>query len=525
MSDTSYHVYLANPGVQHCWGTTTGNINSTAKHIAQPYQGGLGFSGVIDFNILWTDAHNLYEEGKITHFAMLHGDLTPDPSQRWLDILLDEMDATGSVLISAHSPIKDQRGVTSSGICDPTNPWGAFRRFTQHEVVHKLPKTFTAAQVGYPNKPLLHNTGCWVCDLRHPVFHETNDDGTLKLMFRFPERIKRNAAGQWRHEQESEDWYFSRKLWEAGVTNTVITTKVRLTHHGRMDFRNWTDFGTDKEDEDTADRWREERDALPLSLTQLLQFELGTSCNLGDDHTACPNKSLHRYASVDTTTKLDDDTIVDIAAQAYNELGFDGLIGWAYYNEPLCEESRMFRLMERIVEAAPAAKFILWTNGTLIPEDCERYAQFSQIVVSFYNDDSRRGLQRLLDKKISCRKLEDAKLDTRLSPVQPTDPHAPCMRPFVEFVIDTYGNTHLCCYDWRGLATFGNVHTDPFAVIAKRWRDMLPDIAGAKMTDKAPATCRQCGYRWNQYQQHDETIVERCRRWRASLEETHADAS
>lgn len=520
-TQSKHQVYLAVPGKRFCFGTTTGVINSTIKHVAHPFGGGMGFNCVVDFNILWTHAQNFYEAGEITHFAMLHGDITPDPAQRWLDILLDEMDARDAELVSAVLPIKDDRGVTSSGIGEAANPWGAYRRFTDREIHQQLPVVFNNVLAGYPDKPLLHNTGCWVCDLRKPVFRETNEDGSLRLFFQFPERISRTADGKWQHEQESEDWFFSRQLWERGARNTWMTSEVRLTHHGQLDYPNWVDFGRYREgDEDTANRWRKDRDALPLALTQILEFELGSGCNLAGEHTLCPNRDPCRYLGLDTSQKLDDDTIVNCAVRAYRELGFTGLVGWIYYNEPLLQADRMFRLMDRIKAQMPAARFILWTNGTLIPEDCEQYRAFEQIFISGYNAESCRGRDRLVAKKINLQWIDAPCLDNRLEDIAPADPDAPCLRPHVEFIIDNYGNTHLCCYDWQGRATVGNVFAEDFAVIARRWRDQLPSIAGPRMTSCAPDACRHCGHRWiDKYQGHDQQILERVRRYRVKLME------
>lgn len=516
----SYHIYLGVPGVKFCWGTTTGVVNCSKNHIVHPFNAGLGFSGVIDFNYLWTDAMNLYEAGTITHFAMLHGDITPDPTQRWLDILMDVMDRRQAVVVSAMSPIKDGRGITSCGVCDPSNPWGAYRRFTSREILNELPSEFDNRIAGYPDKPLLHNTGMWVCDLRHPVFRETNEDGSLKFSFRFPERIVRGPDGKWTHEQESEDWLFSRELWEAGVTNTWITSTPKLTHHGKMDFGSSVPFGKyEHGDEDTAIRWRADLLEKPLSVTQMIEFELGSKCNLGACHKLCPNMHPERYGTLDTSRELDDDTIVNTAVRAYRDLGFTGLVGWIYYNEPLLQMDRMFSLMDQI-SAKTRARYILWTNGTLIPEDCERFKVFSQVVVSGYNSQSKRGVDRLNAAGIpaSINYIEDAQFDGRMENVEPTDRAAPCLRPFTEFIIDNHGNVHLCCYDWQGKASPGNIFQEDFAVIAERWRESLKHIVGDKMTAAAPRFCQDCGHRWSdRHQMHDMSVIDRANRWRKSL--------
>lgn len=518
MEQEQHKVYLAVPGNKFCWGTVTGVVNSTAKHIARPMNGGFCFSGQEDFNILLIDAINLYEAGEITHFAMLHGDIAPDESQHWLDILLEEMDARSASLVSVVSPIKDGRGLTSTGICDLNDPWRPYRRFTVRECLEKLPATFNNADAGYPDRPLLHNTGMWVADLRREVFRRANAAGELDLYFRFPTRAIRGDDGKWTHQRESEDWAFSRDLWLRGVRDTWATTKVRLNHEGKVMFGTYNAWGTSQDgDDDTAGKWRADKNALPLAMTQMLNFELGSACNLGHIHTDCPNMHRERYGSLDTARELTDDDIVACATRAYRELGFTGLVGWIYYNEPLLQAERMFRLMERIKVAVPEARFILWTNGTLIPEDVEQYKQFESIIISGYDERSLRGGERLSAGKINYRLIKEPVLDNRLARLEPESNDQACLRPFVEFIIDNHGNTHLCCYDWRGEGTLGNVLTGDFGDIATRWRNTLAEITGDKMAASAPEVCRNCGQRWMKYQCHDKGILARVKQYRAEL--------
>ncbi|HUS38545.1 MAG TPA: SPASM domain-containing protein [Pirellulales bacterium] len=517
----SYTIYLAVPGKQYCWGTVTGVVNSTAKHTALPFTGGFGFSGVEDFNMLWTDAHNMYEQGEITHFAMLHGDITPDPTQKWLDILMDEMHSHSAAMVSTVSPIKDKRGLTSSGIADLDDPWRPWRRFTVREIHSWLPPTFNNVLAGYPDRPLLHNTGLWVADLRRPVFHRANDRGEMDLYFQFPTRSVRDpATGKWMHQRESEDWLFSRELWTRNVRSTYITSKVRVSHSGSAIWGTHSPWGELMDgDDDTADKWRPEQDAKPLRTLQMIEFELGSACNLGHMHPECPNLHPERYGNLDVSRELDDDTIISAAVDAYENLGFTGLVGWIYYNEPLLEADRMFHLMREIKWRAPRARFILWTNGMMIPDDCERYRDFSQIVVSEYNSASRRGFDRLISHGIDAKLLPNAKMDDRLVNIEPTAPGntEPCLRPFVELIIDNHGNSHLCCYDWQGKGTFGNIFDTPFAEIAATWRNQLPHIVGPQMDESAPGVCRACGHRRNKYQQHDDAVITRARRFREGL--------
>ena len=239
---------------------------------------------------------------------------------------------------------------------------------------------------------------------------------------------------------------------------------------------------------------------------------------MGVVHPRCPNLHPNRYGRLDTRKELSDDRIRYIARCSYKGCGFTGLIGWIYYNEPLLQADRMFRLMDGIMDDCPQARFILWTNGTLIPVECNRFRLFSQIVVSGYGPASRRGYERLLQRDVVAIFAEDSQLDNRLMQIAPEDSQSPCLRPFVEMIVDNYGNTHLCCYDWQGLASWGNVWREDWYVLAERWRDMLPDIAGKSMSPHAPEYCRGCGFRHSdKYQLHDRDIIRKAQKYRRSL--------
>lgn len=521
MSEPIQHrVYLAVPGHHICWGTVTGVINSSARHVVTPYNGGMGFSGQEDFNILWADAHNLFNEGKITHFAMLHGDITPDPNQRWLDILLEEMDARNATLVSSVAPLKDMRGLTSTGIADLSDPWRPFRRFTMREI-HELPETFDHVAAGYPDRPLLHNTGLWVCDMRKPCFQKLTQRNELDLYFEFPTRAVRGLSGKLEHQRESEDWRFSVDLWKRGIKDTYVTRKTRLTHHGKMDFNNFTGWGNYEDgDKDTADKWKAQDK--PLSLLQIIDFELGSKCNLGHVHEECPNSHPERFKDLSTEKKLDDETIINAAVAAYDRLGFTGLVGFHYYNEPLLQAERLFRVIDAIKAKVPAARFILWTNGMLIPENVEPFRAFAQIVISGYNAESERGRNRLQAAGLQVNYIPDAQLDNRLQTLEIKGVNSGCMRPFLEMIFDAYGNTHICCYDWRGQGTTGNLFRDSIDVLASKWKASLPKITGDKMASDAPTVCQQCSHRQSHFQVHDHAVVQRAKTWRTSLPQVKA---
>jgi len=257
---------------------------------------------------------------------------------------------------------------------------------------------------------------------------------------------------------------------------------------------------------------------LMLDVVQLLQFELGTACNLGGLHDLCPNRHRDRYVELDCRRQLDDETILSLAKQAYGALGFAGLVGWAYYNEPLLQRERMFALMDRIRRDVPQSRFLLWTNATLLPEDLRPFAAFERIMVSHY-DEARPDDDRL-DRLIRTAPVTVMKhqiLDDRLDRKHPGAVPNFCLRPFVEFVVDGFGNVHLCCFDWRGEVCPGNVFREPFADIVERWRGWVQAMAIMPISDDAPAACKRCGYKQWSYQNHDLPSILRAEAWRREL--------
>lgn len=244
-------VFLASPGAPRMFNSVKGLMQATLGSHDVVVENNC--NGWDDMNILWVSALNKFEAGEITHFAMLHTDIVPVPG--WLDLLIGEMEDTKADIISVPAPLKDNRGLTSSGIGDPNDRWGPFRRFTMRELV-KLPATFGIEDTPHPDKYLLHNTGCWLLDLRNPIFRQTDERGYLKAVFNFPVGAVRTDKG-WASLRESEDWYFSRMVHELGA-KSLITRKVELFHmdggrgYGNQDA--WGDYKAG--DEDTAHKWR-----------------------------------------------------------------------------------------------------------------------------------------------------------------------------------------------------------------------------------------------------------------------------
>lgn len=230
-----------------------------------------------------------------------------------------------------------------------------------------------------------------------------------------------------------------------------------------------------------------------MDKTQLLSLELTTDCNLSGQHARCPISSPERFRHVNTLRRLDDDMICFVVEQAYRKHGFRGLVAWHYYCEPLVEQERMFALMRRICQSIPESRFLLWTNGTLLPEDLEAFKEFERIVITDYGNLPSDRVSALVGQQSGVT-VHRWSLDSRLDVDGPsrTDP---CGRMFVEMPIDAYGNVHACCFDWQGRVPIGNVYAKSFDAIVERWQSVRHSISCKAMAENAPVVCLRCTHR------------------------------
>ena len=213
-------------------------------------------------------------------------------------------------------------------------------------------------------------------------------------------------------------------------------------------------------------------------------------CNLGREHTRCPNGT--RVAT--GPSSLADAVIVASIHAAYRRFGFTGLVGWHYYNEPMLSQDRMYSIMEQL----PHARFVLWTNGTVKPDG--RVEMFEQIHVTDYGSvhEGYRGLPNLIISK--------PRFDGRLKDSTTNDPNdLPCWRQHVEFIIDAWGTAHLCCQDWRREIVLGNLWYVPFAsVLASR-----AQILRQMRLGNYPPRCTRCQGKLKHLPVFDKSTYER----------------
>jgi hypothetical protein len=233
-----------------------------------------------------------------------------------------------------------------------------------------------------------------------------------------------------------------------------------------------------------------------MQAMQFLIFEICRECNLGEKHHLCPSTDVRRYANLPQSGTLSDDKIVEIVKAMYREHGFRGLVGWHYYNEPLLAWKRLQLLMPRIRREVPESRFVLWTNGTIAPTAPDFLTLFEKAYVTDYTEQGTPPKHLgLIQRSVKTVEVIRAKFDQRKD-AKRRHGNARCLRPFTEFIIDYYGNVHLCCYEWQGVSSPGNVLIKPLDELVGTWQAWRKAIAHPKgMQAEAPVACRECWMR------------------------------
>lgn len=182
-----------------------------------------------NFNALLLQARLM--QPRPTHWGLHHSDIVAPVG--WLDTLMHEMKTHDADVISTIMPIKDIRGLTTTGAFSPD--FTKIKRFTMQEL-EALPETFGVPKSG---GALAVNTGLFIMRTDRPWFDE--------LVFRFEDEIT-ERDGHPLVLCRSEDWLMSEFLAKAGA-RVFVTRKVKAFHVGQYAYPNHVPFGTEEKDD------------------------------------------------------------------------------------------------------------------------------------------------------------------------------------------------------------------------------------------------------------------------------------
>jgi hypothetical protein len=221
---------------------------------------------------------------------------------------------------------------------------------------------------------------------------------------------------------------------------------------------------------------------------QYLSFETNNRCNYIKEHPWCPINDPLRYPSHESKIPCSDEIIVKFTCKMI-EYGFKGKIGWHYYNEPMITINRCLRLMNQIRSKHNSTEFVLWTNGYKIDKGSPAWLpMFNQISVSLYNEEDTARVIPATEgiPGVSC---VPAPHDARkqIYDLAPDNPGG-CRRPRdIEMPLNYYGNLRMCCSDFRGHVSMGNIMTEDHDLLIKMWFEMAEKVAAGEVH-----LCGQC---------------------------------
>lgn len=224
-----------------------------------------------------------------------------------------------------------------------------------------------------------------------------------------------------------------------------------------------------------------------------LSFEVSSNCNLAEIHPRCPVLSQGRFPDTELGPLVAQDILRAITEAV--SIGFEGYVGFHYYNEPLMDEP----LIRIVIAASEYERFMLWTNGALlseVPEENDILDLFEWVMITDYGlrEDSERWLSDLRAAFPNVRiDMSPAAFDSRKDNYSAEMAGAvECWRQRLEVPIDHFGNVHLCCQDWKGTCSIGNIKRNSLVSILGS-REYLDAIAAlAEGCGEVPLVCHTC---------------------------------
>ena len=192
--------------------------------------------------------------------------------------------------------------------------------------------------------------------------------------------------------------------------------------------------------------------------------------------------------------------------KAAKELGFNGMVAFHYYNEPLLKKD----LMISVINEVPDCKYLLWTNGLLLSKNIQEndfLKKFNLVCITCYDAENMTFFRELSNyyKNVEIFNWE---LDDRLEIYNKTKSNLlSCKRPLFEIPIDYYGNIHLCCMDWNNTYVVGNIFNDMFSDILKgeKYQNLIKMCNQRLLDEKiCPVICKTCDKMWVSYPKYYE---------------------
>jgi len=204
-----------------------------------------------------------------------------------------------------------------------------------------------------------------------------------------------------------------------------------------------------------------------LEHTDRFMFELNNQCVYADKHRKCP---VHRNKEPQT---LPEKIVLDVFDFMSDE-DFSGRVSFHNYNECLTDP-RLFMFIDKLKRICPKCHVFIMTNGWNLDQEMldELNAHGVQYVeVSAYTEsESKRIRERVIQPngmtyRVMTKKILDDRMDIYTS--VEVECKTPCYAPLTEIVIRSSGKVDLCCFEWAGEYTFGDLNTQSIKEILEK---------------------------------------------------------
>ena len=238
---------------------------------------------------------------------------------------------------------------------------------------------------------------------------------------------------------------------------------------------------------------RSETTGLQFERVGRVTFELSNWCPLAKEHVKCP---LHAHAGASNHLPS---AVVRQVLDELGEHGFSGRLSFHNYSEPMTDP-RLFMLIGYAADVCPDGRVFIMTNGWGLDQplldDLGEFPNVRQLEASGYSDEASDRIASLqMPQQIEFKLFAKTGLDDRLT-LYDREPREPkngpmCDAPFGEIIIRHTGEVGLCCFDWGGSVTFGDVRQGLIKVLQNPEMDAVwKDLTAGKRT---LPVCQRCG--------------------------------
>ena len=227
-------------------------------------------------------------------------------------------------------------------------------------------------------------------------------------------------------------------------------------------------------------------------LTKRVTIEMSRRCNYASMHKKCPvhHEKDPKYLKIDVIMK----TLEDIYM-----LGFNGIMAFHNYSEPMADP-RLFLVLDKVRKLWAGERklksALILTNGYFLDQtmldDLFQYG-INEVNISIYSAEEEARLAKLVAPEGLRLVFHHPKLDQRLDAYDrnPETKTNPCYCPLGEILIHSTGDVALCCRDWRGDNTFGNLYTSNIAEILNTGK-MQEVYVRLSKGDRFLPICKRC---------------------------------